>query len=262
MSPRPSNAEDARNEWRQLVQSFYPRALSRTYCVPPLHFNRLDDEAMADGGCPVYIRTPPGGSASSLPHTAGSTLRISSIEPSRSGIPPTDQRPLLQQEPNALGNTQADFAQQHVLTNLKELGDACGEVMFILSELNFKDYLNKPFYAKATAKLPKPATLPKHDRHIGKQGDFDVLLIHRQHGLLVGEVKSVGRSEAGRADADVTRVLDKAVKQLDKSEAVARHLVSDIAPDLAVRKTFFLPYVSCVQLQRVLAATPKLAQVS
>ena len=194
-----------------------------------MHFNHDHDETIVVSGRQVRIRKPPGGSASST---------------------------------NTLGDVQADFAQQHVLTNLKKLGHAKQKVMFILSELNFKDYLNKPFYAKATAKLPKAANLPKEDRHLGKQGDFDVLLFHRKYGLLIGEVKSVGRSEAGRADAAVTRVLTKAAQQLAKCETVARHLVSDIAPDLSVRTTLFLPYVSRVQLQRVLAANPELSQVS
>ena len=245
--PRPNTAEDARNEWRKIIESFYPDILSHTYCVPPIHFNRVNDETTDVGGWPVSIRKPPN-SASSCPNTSRT-----------SQLPSTEPR---SQSSNALGNIQADFAQQHVLTNLTQLGRENGETMFILSELNFKDYLNKPFYAKATAKLPKPANLPKQDRHLGKQGDFDVLLIHRKHGILVGEVKSVGRSEAGRADGDVARVLDKAVKQLDKCEAVVRHLLSDIAPRVSVRKTLFLPYVSSGQLRRLLSATPKLKKVS
>ncbi|KAK7094190.1 uncharacterized protein [Littorina saxatilis] len=124
--------------------------------------------------------------------------------------------------------------------------------MFVVSELNFKDYLNQPDYAKLTGKLPKPANLPKEQRHLGKQGDFDILVIHRKHGILVGEIKSVGRTEASRADSEVVKKIKDGVKHLDKCEVQARHMVSDIAPGLTVRKTLFLPYVSRAQLQRIL----------
>ncbi|XP_070207916.1 uncharacterized protein [Littorina saxatilis] len=201
-----------------IVRHLYPDALTRTYIVPPVHCNRV-------------------------PYN-------------KAKVPGTDQEVLVlpssEQLQQQQGNIQADLAQQHVLHNLQQLGDSGKEVMFVVSELNFKDYLNKPFYAKQTGKLPKPANLPKEHRHHGKQGDFDILVIHRKHGILVGEIKSVGKTEASRADTEVVKVIDKAVKQLDKCEVHARHMVSDIAPGLTVRKTLFLPYVSRAQLQRIL----------
>ncbi|XP_070206589.1 uncharacterized protein [Littorina saxatilis] len=201
-----------------IVRHLYPDALTRTYIVPPVHFNRV----------PYNTAKVPGTDQEVLVLPSGEQLQ--------------------QQQ----GNIQADFAQQHVLHNLQQLGDSGKEVMFVVSELNFKDYLNKPFYAKQTSKLPKPANLPKELRHHGKQGDFDILVIHRKHGILVGEMKSVGKTEASRADTEVIKVIDKAVKQLDKYEVHARHMVSDITPSLTVRKTLFLPYVSRAQLQRIL----------
>ncbi|XP_070199033.1 uncharacterized protein [Littorina saxatilis] len=201
-----------------IVKQLYPDALTRTYIVPPVHLARV----------PYNTDTVPG---------TGQEVLV---------LPSSEQ---LQKQQ---GNIQADFAQQHVLHNLQQLGDSGKEVMFVVSELNFKDYLNKPFYAKHTGKLPKPATLPKELRHHGKQGDFDILVIHRLYGILVGEIKSVGKTEASRADTEVVKVIDKAVKQLDKCEVHARHMVSDIAPGLTVRKTLFLPYVSQAQLQRIL----------
>ncbi|XP_070202899.1 uncharacterized protein [Littorina saxatilis] len=201
-----------------IVKQLYPDALTHTYVVPPVHLARV----------PYNKDTVPG----------------------------TDQEVLVlpssEQHQQQQGNIQADLAQQHVLHNLKQLGDSGKEVMFVVSELNFKDYLNKPFYAKHTGKLPKPANLPKELRHHGKQGDFDILVIHRQYGIMIGEIKSVGKTEASREDTEVVKVIDKAVKQLDKCEVHARHMVSDIAPGLTVRKTLFLPFVSHTQLRRIL----------
>ncbi|XP_070203708.1 uncharacterized protein [Littorina saxatilis] len=214
----PNSGEDTRDNLVDIVKQLYPDALTRTYIVPPVQFTRV----------PYNTDTVPG---------TGQEVLV---------LPSSEQ---LQQQQ---ANIQADLAQQHVLHNLQQLGDSGKEVMFVVSELNFKDYLNKPFYAKHTGKLPKPANLPKELRHHGKQGDFDILVIHRQYGILVGEIKSVGKTEASRADTEVVKVIGKAVKQLDKCEVHARHMVSDIAPDLTVRKTLFLPYVSQAQLQRIL----------
>ena len=134
--------------------------------------------------------------------------------------------------------------------------DEKSEAMFIISELDFRDYLNKPPFANYTKKLPKTKDL-KHC----KQGDFDVLIITRHRGILVGELKSVGWNKASRSDADIMKKVREAVEQVDKSEAMLRHLVGDVAPDLMVRKTFFLPYISRQQLERVLSADPQLDQV-
>ncbi|XP_070203697.1 uncharacterized protein [Littorina saxatilis] len=214
----PNSGEDTRDNLVDIVKQLYPDALTRTYIVSPVQFTRV----------PYNTDTVPG---------TGQEVLV---------LPSSEQ---LQQQQ---GNIQADLAQQHVLHNLQQLGDSGKEVMFVVSELNFKDYLNKPFYAKHTGKLPKPANLPKELRHHGKQGDFDILVIHRQYGILVGEIKSVGKTKASRADTEVVKVIAKAVKQLDKCEVHARHMVSDIAPGLTVRKTLFLPYVSQAQLQRIL----------
>ncbi|XP_070203630.1 uncharacterized protein [Littorina saxatilis] len=187
-----------RDKLVDFVKQLYPDALTHTYVVPPVHLAWV----------PYKKDTVPGTDQEVLV------------------LPSSEQ---LQQQQ---ANIQADFAQQHVLHNLQQLGDSGNEVMFVVSELNFKDYLNKPFYAKHTGKLPKPANLPKELRHHGKQGDFDILVIHRQYGIMIGEIKSVGKTEASQADTVVVKVIDKAVKQLDKCEVNARHMVSDIAPGL------------------------------
>ena len=136
--------------------------------------------------------------------------------------------------------------------------------MFIVSQLNFSSYLNKPSYAAEAAQLPRLITLPEKYR----RGDFDILLIHRRYGVLIGEIKSVGRSQPklgktpAEDDADVAKRVGRAIKQLDKSEIVVKHVLDDIARGLTVRKTLFLPNVGNAQLRRVLGADPLLEQVT
>ncbi|KAK7088785.1 uncharacterized protein [Littorina saxatilis] len=218
-----SNASLKLLEMVDTVKSYYPNILTRTYVVPPVHFNRVPYEAVT--------------------------------------VPGTNQSALVQLcHVNPKGVIQADFAQQHVLFNLQELGQTRSEVMFVVSELNFKHYLNKKVHQSTTKTLPKPATLPDTARDHGVQGDFDILVIHRHHGILVGEMKSVGWNEASVSDKKVTKVLFKAMEQLDKCEVHARHMVSDVAPGLTVRKALILPYVSGDQLRKVLESNEELQQ--
>nr|KAG5688043.1 hypothetical protein BaRGS_003589 [Batillaria attramentaria] len=134
--------------------------------------------------------------------------------------------------------------------------------MFVISQLNYADYLNKPSYAQAAQQLPRPVDLPPKHKH----GDFDILIIHRNYGIIIGEIKSVGLKDGelnitqAQSDAAVAKRVGKAVKQLNKSERVIKHLVSDIAPGLSVNKTIILPYVTSSQLQRVLCADRQLEQ--
>jgi hypothetical protein len=160
---------------------------------------------------------------------------------------------------------QSDFAQHHGLVNLRVLAQSLhdqalitggrGHPMFIVSELDFKNYLNVSYYNKATAKMPK----------IKDQGDFDFIVLSK-HGVLVVEMKSVGLNLKNMkidviADDVVKDRVSKAFKQLEKGVTAAKTAISDVAPDVPVRASLFLPYVSSQQLQRVLQQDPKLLQV-
>ena len=72
-------------------------------------------------------------------------------------------------------DARADFSQKHVLLNLEKLN----EVMFIISELKFREYLNNPSFAKYTVKLPMSATSRAKDLKNDKQDDFDMYLENR-----------------------------------------------------------------------------------
>nr|KAG5688956.1 hypothetical protein BaRGS_031355 [Batillaria attramentaria] len=137
------------------------------------------------------------------------------------------------------------------------------EVMVVLSQLQFGDYLNMPCYAAAAAQLPGPKDLDKKFH----RGDFDILAVHRQYGLLICEIKSVGgnTSAHGLTERELRDTVMKktrlAVKQLDKAEMVLSHIVSDLAPGLTVRKSFVLPSVTRSQLQQALSENPDVAQM-
>nr|KAG5692918.1 hypothetical protein BaRGS_031422 [Batillaria attramentaria] len=127
--------------------------------------------------------------------------------------------------------------------------------MFVMSSLDFTNYLNK-LDATHAAHFQLPGDLPPTQR----EGDFDVIVIHRKYGVLLGEIKSVGIHDNNPTDKAVADKVTKAVKQLDKCEQVVNHVMSDVAPGVSVRKTLILPYISRTQLQHVLDGDSQLAQ--
>ncbi|XP_070206633.1 uncharacterized protein [Littorina saxatilis] len=165
-----------------------------------------------------------------------------------------EPRPGVQPETFQHSDAQDDSAQRHVLGKLHALWEDRHEVMFVISQLKFEHYLSNPKEALAVACLPRPCGL--EDKH--RRGEFDLLLIHRHHGILIGEIKSVGMCHPGCrktppvTDQAVWKKIEKAISQLDKSEIVVKHVLSDLLPGLTVRKTLFLPYVSRDTLRRIL----------
>ena len=144
------------------------------------------------GAAPVQNVPPvsqPSGSATpvqsvpSLSQPSGSAAPVQNAPPvSQLVNPPTQYRlwPEESQRPATPVRVQEsdfrdDTAQRHVLANLRALGNAGQEPMFILSQLNFGDYLNEPSYAAAVqaSQLPRPSDLGEKYA----AGDFDILLI-------------------------------------------------------------------------------------
>jgi hypothetical protein len=107
----------------------------------------------------------------------------------------------------------------------------------------------------------KARELPAHLQHFQHvtlgEGDFDLLLMHASYGLLAGVIQAVEGS-----NLEVARDVDKAIKQLDKSDAMLQNVTSDISPAPRITKTLMLPNVSQGQLQDVLEHNTTLATVS
>ncbi|XP_070183437.1 uncharacterized protein [Littorina saxatilis] len=148
--------------------------------------------------------------------------------------------------------------QQQVLRCLNKL---TGEVMFVLSQFNFRSYLSNPEYADAVADLPRPVGLKSQNKH---RGDFDILIIHREYGIIVAEIKSVGNNFStiqmpeDKQDEMVAKRIQQSIKQLYKADDVLNHLLSDVSTKLTIKKTVMLPNIDNVQLTRVLLNSPEL----
>ncbi|XP_070209685.1 mediator of RNA polymerase II transcription subunit 12-like [Littorina saxatilis] len=154
-----------------------------------------------------------------------------------------------------------DDAAERLLRCLRVLSKEHREVMMVISQLEFRKYLDNdtdPISTAACANLPRPVTMQQQQHH---DGDFDVLIIHRHYGLIVCEVKAVGADRKNTPDlnkAVVGKVI-KALKQLNKAKTVLNHLMSDMGP-VQVTKTLVLPNVTSAELMQALSTAPKLKQ--
>ncbi|KAK7503893.1 hypothetical protein BaRGS_00005016 [Batillaria attramentaria] len=166
-------------------------------------------------------------------------------------IPPANVHPAYGYQ-----DSQDNFAQNHLIFNLQTLAEQQREVMFVVSKLNFHQYLAHSLYMKDVKPLPKPT-----DKCVDptlRQGDFDLIIFHRYFGILVGEMKEVGLRNPRKPH--ITKRVNYTIKQLNKSELIMQHLISDIQPELIIRKAPIFPYITRSQLQATLDRNPTLKQ--
>ncbi|XP_025112309.1 uncharacterized protein LOC112575030 isoform X2 [Pomacea canaliculata] len=146
-----------------------------------------------------------------------------------------------------------DHAIQHVLKCLRHLADTDQQAMFVLSQFTCDDYLASVDEQFAHHKLPMPSDLTRRDKDYE---NFDVLIVHRQYGVVVVVVKaSVCTADMGVEIRDNERVvqdLREAVKQLDGAERMLKHLMADVRSGIAIRKTLMLPNLSLKSFTEIL----------
>ena len=161
-------------------------------------------------------------------------------------------------------DVQDDQAQQHILHCLYKFFQQNGQVVFVLSQLSFTAYLGEACFAPAAREFPRPV-----DRRAQNQdrGDFDLLFIHRQYGLVASEVKSIGAMFSGEVadqpgeDKALVKRLQQAVRQLNKSRDILQYVTGDLPQPPRVTTSLMLPYITTDRLRRVLAASPPERQV-
>ena len=211
------------------MAEWYPQWRERLFFVPPVFMYRTHAETTTLSGQSVSVPVPPvseGGHAGALQES----------------------------------DVKADRAQQRVLFSFRKFFEKSNEVMFILSELQFIDYLKDSLSAAAKT-LPRPVDLKKH--HMDR-GDFDFLLLHRHYGLLALEMKAVGEGYCQadqKKDRTIKTSVNKAVTQLQTSKTVLTHLVSDLQCPPRVKACLLLPSISETQLQRVLQDESEMTKV-
>lgn len=247
-------SEYAQAFWEQWVKDMFPRLESQAYFLPAVFVKRVPVVAHEVAGQQVLVPRQP--------RSQDQAFSAQSTPPSFNGRALTP-RPLPVQETDLSD----DSALERVLSCFKKMAEEYGDVFVALSQLKFGDYLAEPSYTAVAALLPSPSNLPPCLPQNYKQGDFDILIIHKHYEFVVCEVKSSGYN-LDRMDisheamnAQIQEKLRKASKQLDKAQAVLSHIVSDICPGLRVTKVVAFPNLTKGMVLQAIAADPQGIQV-
>ncbi|XP_025112597.1 uncharacterized protein LOC112575164 [Pomacea canaliculata] len=165
-------------------------------------------------------------------------------------------------QPPDLSDVRHDRAMQHVLHCFRHMAEHYKEKMFVLSQFKYKDYLNKPGNNFANHGLPVPARFTDKTN----VGCFDILIIHRRLGVLVGVVKSPSDRDDGSEDSErktadmLVREVSEAVSQVQYAKSMMEHLMSDQTHKPAVQLTLMFPNVTLSSLQRALGSHSQVVQ--
>ncbi|KAL8614991.1 hypothetical protein ACOMHN_051852 [Nucella lapillus] len=239
--------EEVEEQWCQYVRHWFPDLQTHTHFVPPVYMYRTRHMPHQVEGQEVHLKKAP---VSEQKKGTGKVLLKSDVK--------------------------EDLSQEHVLHNLRELSQAQGEVMFVLCQLQFQDYLDNPIPTNpscgaaavpssssssssssslsAKSFFPTPGDLKQQNKN---RGDFDVFIIHRTYGFLVGEIKAVDESVE---DSILNKRVKKAASQLAKCQDVLRHVTSDMTHSPRVQMTMIFPHISVQRLQQLISANPKTAE--
>ncbi|PVD36585.1 hypothetical protein C0Q70_03570 [Pomacea canaliculata] len=154
----------------------------------------------------------------------------------------------------SLDDFNTESAHQRALFCLKKMAEAQTEVMVILGQPRLGDRsLQTPFTAADAQMFPRnspPSTLTQSLVGWGK-GDFSLLLVTRNYGLVVCQMKMMGvsylrsfKQPEEKLDVFIRKVARQAMQQILLRERSVRSVVNQYAPGLAVRKTLGLPFVT------------------
>lgn len=244
--------QKAQTYWLKWIKAAFPDFENETYFLPPVHMRRvpMTQQSIACQSISVL----------NINDQPRSPAKHPDMTPSSTEPPQTSNIPCVQQS-----DMNDDEAIQIVLFSLKTLSELRKEVFMCLSQFSFGSYLGEPGFAPATAHLPLPSNLPSTLPWSWRQGDFDVLLIHKHYGFVITEIKSVGYSienSQEERDKHIKKKLMDAVEQLNKAEAMLSYLVSDIASGVRITKTIACPNVTAAQIHKVVSDCDEVRQVS
>ncbi|KAK7484467.1 hypothetical protein BaRGS_00024352, partial [Batillaria attramentaria] len=251
-------------DMRQFIQHLLPGLSTSPYFVPPQLFQRTiykcDEERSSPGHDVIIQRETP------------------------------------------LSDHATDKAQSDVMRSLRYVTSIKPEPMVVLSNYPFENYLlnsigsrkqqlesiassrssddtHKKGIPPSRKSVKAKTVFPNQDElsKDQKRGDFDAIIISRQRGFIVIEVKAVGYDLKAHGDAAsgepgeavpediVNRLEDKikqAMKQLSKAGEVLNHMCSDLPERIPVTKAVAFPNVTRRNLRSILERNQDLAEVA
>ncbi|XP_025112594.1 uncharacterized protein LOC112575163 isoform X3 [Pomacea canaliculata] len=164
-------------------------------------------------------------------------------------------------EPSDPTDVEHDKAMRQFLNCFYYIPKTKDEEMFVLTQFNYEDYLNNPGADFSEHCLPVPKQ--KKDKNIRC---FDILIIHRYYGLVVGVLKTVSEYDA-QTNGDELQIehliandVSAAIQQLNKASGILHHLMKDLKGTPPVRRFLILPNITLSTLQRALRSHKKVYQ--
>ncbi|XP_070202242.1 uncharacterized protein [Littorina saxatilis] len=192
--------------WYKIIRRWYPGLHREVYSAPPVHFKAVAFKP----------------------------------KPEKPVVPeePFERFGMRMYIPTQYSTTKDDEAQQRVLWTLSEYSKKKGTAAFILSNMEFQNYLNKDYsWADPnTPELPKPNIKLQQE-----EGEVDVLVIDKEQGVFILEVKAIGDPDEEREFERSTQItelskkISKIGKQVQKEKNVIRKLLSDLDPDEKIK---------------------------
>uniref|UniRef100_A0A2C9LH51 Uncharacterized protein n=1 Tax=Biomphalaria glabrata TaxID=6526 RepID=A0A2C9LH51_BIOGL len=159
-------------------------------------------------------------------------------------------------------DTRADEGENRVISSLEYIAnDPQEKPMFIICGYQYNNYLNKlreEMFSKGEANRPV--------RAFGQtmRAEHDCLIFHKKYGAIIVCIKAIGdnfsdwnASLEERVDS-TNKILKKALKQLEREEAMIRHVTSDLCPGLKCHKLIALPNMQRDDVQGALEVDPEL----
>ena len=260
VSSAPSTSSPPEAAWLPFIEHIYPNRRQETYFLPPLLFNRMFYNVGHFSDEVITVMQDP-----NQPTGPRRSRRQRPYRPSYApGRLFTRNAPGLQPPSHQRSDVHDDQAQHSVLQCLKVLSDNLPQTMVVISQLLFRKYLDdrtNPVNLAASARLPSVMELSAHLT----EGECDILIIHREQGIIAGEIKSVGGSAyfnsqpMSQQNRIITKKVEEAVNQVNNQATVLRHVVSDL--NITVNRLLIFPNLSSAQLKRALRRTP-VAQVN
>ena len=243
-----SDVEKAEKFWLSRIQEWYPDRHTKTYLMPPVRFNRVNCSVLevSEGMKALVLQSSPQ-EASQQQVPRKERRQRTTLDNSQQ---PDLMRPMWSNNPGSRvdfpkvpeDHIKDDTAMDKVRRSLRVLGEVQEEPMMVVSDLKFQGYLGgatSPVERAVCARLLRATD-------VKRQGDFDIIIIHRLYGFILGEVKSVDRV------SDIKVRVKKAVDQLNVSQKALNHVSSDLAP-VRVMKTVILPNITSSQLLQELS---------
>ncbi|KAK7504476.1 hypothetical protein BaRGS_00004342, partial [Batillaria attramentaria] len=158
-------------------------------------------------------------------------------------------------------------AQQRVLISLQNLGENGPEnvrPMFIFSSVNFETVLRDSPHNQPPPKKRERGQTQQASREVKAKGEADILIVSKNSGLVLFEIKAVGDLKADNPeerDRDIITVLkEKVLKTLPDKENWGARLASKLGLSVPVTVVLALPNVERTDLYRLANKCPEIVQ--